>query len=238
MANNYFQFKQFRIDQDKCSMKVGTDGTLLGAWTNPPQTGFILDVGCGTGLLMLMMAQKSTHSMIDGIEIDIDAAHQAAENKNHSKWRERISITNNNFFTWAAKWDKKYDLIICNPPFYNQGPKSSSTNRDIARQNKFFNLAEFIQTSKQILTPQGAISLILPAEQKLTLLEIADSNFVHANKICHIFPTPLKPSHRFMVQLFAEKTDLQEENLIVEINGRHQYSEQYRMLTKDFYLNI
>lgn len=235
MANSYFQFKQFIIHQDQCAMKVGTDGVLLGSWVDIPENGKVLDVGCGTGILSLMIAQRSKNTIIEGIEIDPSAANQALENKNISKWSNQITIESANFFEWSKKGTNKYDLIICNPPFYNEGPKSSSISRDKARSNTMFKLSDFITTSKKIITHIGSIAIIIPFNQQADLNTYSLENSLYLKRICYLYPTPSKPCHRIMVQLSTIKSTIKEEHIIIESNGRHQYSEEYKNLTKEFY---
>jgi tRNA1Val (adenine37-N6)-methyltransferase len=237
MPNNYFQFKQFTINQGQCAMKVGTDGVLLGAWVHLPREGNVLDVGCGTGLISLMVAQRSHQLLITALDIDYNASIQAKGNVEQSPWKNSIEVFHGDFFTWKHD-NEKYNLIITNPPFYNPGPDSSSVSRDIARSEVFFPLDVFFSESVKLLTEVGDIALIVPFTKKQEILEIAELNGLFPKHICNIKPTPEKKFHRVMLQFSKLTCETVIQEMVIESEGRHHYSPEYKELTKDFYLKM
>ena len=234
MANDFFKFKQFVINQSDCAMKVGTDGVLLGAWVNLPTEGTVLDVGTGTGLLSLMITQRSNLLKIDAVEIDEVAVNQAQQNVNQSPWKERINVICADFFDMNI--EKKYDLIICNPPFYKNSPKSSAINRDMARSQICFDIKEFISKSASLLTENGKLAFIVPSSLELLIYSYLDENNLLKRRICKVQPIPSKPVHRLLLEATFGKREMEFESLIIEEFGRHQYSEMYKQLVKEFLL--
>ena len=166
--NKYrFQFKQFGINDSECAMKIGTDGVLLGAWANIEQSHSILDVGSGSGLISIMLAQRSD-ATITGIEIDSFASNQSIENINASPWRNRISVINTDFIVWASMAHNfsQFDHIVSNPPFFNNGPVAPNESRAIARHCNSLGYEQLIKLSKKLLTDNGKLSIISPFERQ------------------------------------------------------------------------
>lgn len=238
MANDWFQFKQFLIKQDKTAMKVGTDGVLLGSWANLPEKGRALDVGVGTGLLSLMIAQRNSELCIDGVEIERNAYLQACENVDSSKWADRIHFYNASFKDFAVSTTENYDLIICNPPFYRTKNPGQNAQRAIARHADSLDLTDLITYSKKVLNRNGIICLILPAEQLDVSMEIAQSESLHLQRLTYLKPTPHKDPHRVLLQYGKMKIELEEKTIIIEEFGRHKYSNEFIQLMKPFYLNL
>ncbi|MEO8711563.1 MAG: methyltransferase, partial [Parafilimonas sp.] len=165
MPNDYFRFKQFIITQDKCAMKVCTDACLFGAWAahNPQlEASNILDIGTGTGLLSLIYAQKNMHASIDAIEIDEAAVQQARENFEASIWKERLHVYNTSIQQFATSSNKKYDVIICNPPFYENDLKSENKQRNLALHSDALTLEELISDVDLLLGDDGSFFVLLP----------------------------------------------------------------------------
>ncbi|MDP2113785.1 MAG: methyltransferase, partial [Bacteroidota bacterium] len=160
--NNYFQFKQFRIIQDKSAMKVGVDGVLLGVWANVSGAKRILDIGTGTGLIALMMAQRNADARIDAVEIEPDAFQEAVYNIQQSPWNERIQIELCSFQEFAGKAGLKYDLIVSNPPYFTNGHKAPLENRATARHSDSLSLGDLISGAIGLLNETGKIALVLP----------------------------------------------------------------------------
>jgi len=222
--------------QEHCAMKVGTDGVLLGAWTKIPQSGNVLDVGTGTGLLALMVAQKNPLLTIDALEIDPQAALQANENVKHSPWATQVTVHQADFFNWSPK--KLYDLIICNPPFLNQGPPARTTQRMLARSEKYFSINEFLSKAQSMLTPFGFLSLILPYE-KFESTIINQNTKLSLSRLLKVKPTPQKNYNRALIELSLNIDVTPEvDELTIEMDSRHQYSREYIDLTRDFYLKF
>lgn len=235
MSNSYFEFKQFKIRQDKCAMKVGTDGVLLGAWTEPTGAKRILDIGTGSGLLAIMLAQRSS-AIIDAIEINQDAATQARENFESCHWSEQLQIHNVSLQEFANQPGYKYDLIITNPPFFSTGPQSPDTNRAMARHNNSLTVDELILCSVKMLTREGKIALILPVELRRPLVSSIAKCALWIEKETKVIPVPGKPVSRVLLLLSrATGTNAVINEIVVEDNGRHGYSTQFRELTAAYY---
>ena len=218
-------------------MKVGTDGVLLGAWSSlssPCQ--YALDIGTGTGLLALMIAQRTSDTLIDAIEIDRSAASQARENIQNSKWKDRIMIHQASLQDFTKNKTEKYDLIICNPPFFTKSKKTPSIERDLARHDSELNLIELFHYSSLMISEPGKFSLIVPAGKKEETFDLASENSFHCHRITKVLPTPLKKVKRLLLEFSKVPASLKEDELIIEEFGRHGYSKEYRELTSDFYL--
>lgn len=238
MANPFFQFKQFIIRHDKCAMKVGTDGVLLGAWANTGLCRSILDVGTGTGLIALMLAQRST-ALIDAIDIDADACTQAVENATDSPFAGRIRVVNTPLADYTAGCQTRYDLIMSNPPYFSDSLKCPNGKRSIARHTDALPLPELIKDCCQLLAPNGRIALILPSDQSERLLSIARLNNLYLCRRTDVLPLPDTPPRRMLIELASNQTISSPvtNSLVIEI-ARHQYSEEYKTLTRDFYLKM
>jgi len=235
MANNYFQFKQFRINQDKCSMKVGTDGVLLGAWTNVANAKTILDVGTGTGLIALMLAQRSPKSRITALEIESAACQQAEENVESSAFKNQIKVIHEDFKNMSS--NETFDLIVSNPPFFDNGTVSDIDHRSIARHQVSLTFTMLIDKSVKLLNPKGSISLILPLDNLSTVTEIIKEKNLHLHRVCRVHPTPNKPAKRVLLECGNFKSEFEESSITLE-KSRHQYTEDAQVYLKDFYLNL
>lgn len=235
MPNNYFKFKQFTIHQDKCAMKVGTDGVLLGAWADCENANSILDIGTGTGLITLMLAQRSI-AKIDAVEIDEAACVQAKENIEKSLWSDRIEIFNIPFQDFSKSTNEKYDLIVSNPPYFQNSLYAPDEKRTDARHNSNLKLDELLNGALKLLTRKGKLSIILPyLEGALFILKAAE-NGLYCVRQTKVLPKPDRAPKRLLLEFISEKMPLIEQELIIELNKRHEYSEAYKNLTKDFYL--
>ncbi|AWX06222.1 tRNA1(Val) (adenine(37)-N6)-methyltransferase [Prevotella intermedia] len=227
-----FTFRQFHIEQDKCAMKVGTDGVLLGSWAKGGKR--ILDIGTGTGLIALMMAQRFPDANIDAIEIDENAVIQATENVLHSPFSKQIVVKHCSLQTYSET-KEKYDSIICNPPYFVDSLKSNDNNRTVARHTDTLPFNELIKCAYQLLTPNGHFSLVLPVESYRILEPEAILNGFSVIKKVLVKTTPSKQPKRILVELgkvpdeyFSTKEYLQD--------SAGNKSEWYKEITKEFYL--
>ena len=238
---NTFKFKEFTIKQDKAAMKIGTDGVLLGAWTNiPNHTNSILDVGSGTGLIGLMLAQRSFAETIDAVEIDNDAYEQTVENFENSIWGDRLFCYHSGFVEFANEMsdeEEEYDLIISNPPFYEDDYKSDNESRNASRFTSSLSFEELIMGASKLLSKDGSFSLIIPFKEEKKIIEIAEKNSLFTNKICHVQGNPNSEIKRSLLEFSFTTTEIEKELLIIE-KERHNYTKEYIALTKDFYLKM
>ena len=235
--NNYFQFKHFLIIQEKAAMKVGTDGVLLGAWVNVQYEKKILDIGTGTGLIALMMAQR-TSAQIIGIEIEKNAAEEAAHNCAMSDWKDRLSVQNISFQEFAEKNNEKFDLIISNPPFFANDQKSKHKNMAIAKHNDLLPMPDLISGCRKLISEEGKLAVISPVIAAKKLIELANETGLFLIRLTEIFPTPQKESNRCLMEFRTKKQTLHKNTLTIfeELSGN--FSLPYKELTKEFYLNF
>ncbi len=228
-----FKFKKFDIIQDKSAMKVGTDGVLLGSWVSCKKSKLILDVGCGTGLLSLMLAQRNLNCSITGIEIDEIASREAQLNINNSDWHQRVAIINSSLQNFST--DVKFDLIISNPPFF---PSNKSTKRrDIARHTNTLSFEQLLQNSANLLALEGRLAVIIPQNLEAYFYKNAEFYNLYCNRVCYLRGNEFSDVKRVMMDFSFKKTEIKEEQLIIE-KSRHHYTNDYINLCKDFYLDF
>lgn len=235
MPNPYFQFKQFTVHHDKCAMKVGTDGVLLGAWADVSKAERILDVGSGSGLIALMLVQRSTAD-IHAIDIDKGAFAQSTENFERSSWATRLNAHHISFHDYAIKSNEVYDLIVSNPPYFKSETIPPKQQRALARHSLELDMEQLLSNSIKLLSANGRLCLILPSEQLDQLKELAKTNGLFLSRLTHVHPKPGKPPKRILVQLEKEESGLNEDVLVIEADARHEYSMEFKELLKDFYL--
>jgi tRNA1Val (adenine37-N6)-methyltransferase len=236
--NKSFQFKQFRINQERSAMKVGMDGVLLGAWTDPSGAERILDIGTGTGLIALMLAQKAPNAQIDAIEIDPEAFNEAVLNIQQSPWKDRVHLELSRFQEFAKRTNLKYDMIVSNPPFFTNGVKAPAENRAQARHSDSLPLDVLISGAAGLLRENGRIGLILPIESLPDITSLADLNNLFISRLCRVKPNPQKPDFRILIELTNLDCTIQESELMIEFEKHHDYTPEYKELTKDFYLKF
>jgi len=236
-----FQFKEFAVHQDKTAMKVGTDAVLLGAWCNLgefPDT--ILDVGSGTGVISLMLAQRSDAMTIDAVEVDGDAYEQTVENFEQSDWGDRLFCYNASFVEFAEEMsedEEEYDIIVSNPPFYTDNYETEDVARNKARFTSSLSFEELLKGVSEILSEYGKFSTIIPFKEEKNFIELAKKYNLYLNRVCRVKGTPTTEIKRSLLELSFAETPIQEEELIIETK-RHQYTDAYINLTKDFYLKM
>lgn len=237
MSHKPFQFKQFTIEQDRCAMKIGTDSVLLGAWTMVNNAHSILDIGAGTGVLALMLAQRSSAPIIDALEIDADAFEQCTDNFENSQWADRLFCYHASLLEFTEDIDDTYDLIICNPPFYSENYKTDNTARDTARFNDAMPFEHLIFAVSKLLSQKGIFSVIVPFKEERLILNLATNYRLSPNRILRVKGTPQSVYKRSLLEFSVQPQTLIEEELILETR-RHQYTQEYIDLTKDFYLKM
>ena len=228
-----FKFKEFTIIQEKSAMKVGTDGVLLGSWVSSKTFDNIIDIGCGTGLITLMLAQRNTKSNIIGIDIDKIASQEAQLNISNSNWNERIDVIHTSLQKFNTKIE--FDLIVSNPPFFTEN--KSQQRRDIARHTNNLSFEELIQNTANLLSEQGIFSTIIPKDSEDTFCKIAALNKLYCNRICYIKGNEKSEVKRVMLEFSFFKSKIITEHLTIE-KSRHQYTDEYTQLCKDFYLKM
>lgn len=233
-----FQFKQFSINQNRCAMKIGTDAVLLGAWASIGNNPFsILDIGAGTGILSLMLAQRSNAQLIEAIEVDENAYEQCVENFENSPWNDRLFCYHASLLEFVEEIDDKYDCIICNPPFYSENYKTDNSSRNLARFNDAMPFEHLIYAVSKLLSKNGSFSVIIPYKEETTLINLTLEVDLFPNKILHIKGNTTSEIKRSMLTFSFKKTEFNQSQLIIE-TSRHQYTEDYINLTKDYYLKF
>lgn len=247
--NNGFSFKQFHVDHDTCAMKVGTDGILLGAWADlDGQHGGItniLDIGTGTGLISLMLAQRADAEVnITAIDIAADACRQARQNIAQSPWPTTIQVSHTPLqdFSRLYNGNPKFDLIVSNPPYFVHGQSFNDPARQLARHTSTLTHRELLEHALLLLAPQGRIALVLPYDAGRELIVYCrslDNNAVHCPglRAVNIKTTPRKAYSRMLLEITREPRPYQESELIIHTPAG-EYSEAYVTLTRDFYLNM
>jgi len=238
MSKLPFKFKQFTVNQDRCAMKIGTDGVLLGAWASVNQNPFsVLDIGAGTGIMSLMLAQRCFAEVIDAIEIDDDAYEQCTENFENSSWNDRLFCYHASLEEFVEEIDDKYDLIVSNPPFYSDDFKSENKQRDLARFQDALPFEHLLESVSELLSETGVFSVIIPFKEEKAFIDLASNLGLFANRIIRIKGNHKSEIKRSLMEFSFTKNDIKTDELIIETN-RHQYTQDYINLTKDFYLKM
>lgn len=238
MSESHFRFKMFEIQQDRCAMKVGTDGVLLGAWIHPGNNIHrILDIGTGTGLLALMLAQK-TEALIDAIDIDESSVKQAKENFIGSPWSDRLKAIHCSLQDFSRKPSDKYDLIVSNPPYFSDSYKTSGNSRTLARHtDESLSFDELINGVINLLSPQGRFYLILPLKEGKAFEKLAARKGLFTCQITNVLTRKGKPPKRLLMTFQFALTEKRVDELVIQ-NDVGDFSNEYRMLTSDFYMGL
>ena len=217
-------------------MKVGTDGVLLGAWSSPRiLPNMILDIGSGSGLIAIMMAQRFINAKIEAIEIDKEASIEAQQNMKSSKWASRLKCFNCSLQDFNSP--NLYDFIVCNPPFFSNTTISKNKSRQLARHNHSLGLIDLLMYSKNLLTSKGEMAIIMPSTEFELLAIEANKNNMYIVDVCWVRGTEKSPYKRVMLKLSKVQQPLVEQFLTLE-KKRHEYSQEYIKLCKDFYLKF
>lgn len=238
MSTKPFKFKQFNINQDQCAMKIGTDAVLLGAWASVKKHPFsILDIGAGTGILTLMLAQRSHAELIDAIEIDNDAFEQCVDNFEQSPWGDRLFCYHASLKDFVDEIEDKYDLIICNPPFYAEDFKTQNEQRDLARFQDAMPFEHIIECVSKLLSANGAFSVVIPFKEESIFIKMASKFDLYPKRTLHVKGNPSSEIKRSLIEFSFQTGNIEVDTLIIETE-RHQYTQEYINLTKDFYLKM
>ncbi len=236
MGNSRFQFKQFDIYHDKCSMKVGTDGVLLGAWCNVEDSLRVLDIGTGSGLIAIMIAQRNSYCTVDAVEIDYASWIQASGNMSASPWHKRLKVHNISFQEFFMSSNHTYDLIVSNPPWFQNSLTTPLPERSLARHATSLTMEDIIEGVNKLLSPAGRYCMIMPVDEARLFIEKASKKELHCRKITSVIPNPGKSPKRYLMEFTTFKGDIKMSELVVELDKRHKYSNGFKELTKEFYL--
>ncbi len=214
-------------------MKVGTDGVLLGSWVTCKHANTILDIGCGTGLIALMLAQRNSKSSITGIEIDAIASQEAQLNVSNSDWQERIKIEHTSLQDFKPQ--TQFDLIVSNPPFFHEN--KAQDRRSTARHTNTLSFEELVESAANLLSAKGILGVIIPKSAEVNFCKIAASHNLYCNRVCNVKGNENVAVKRVMLEFSFFKSETTTEHLTIE-TARHQYTVEYIQLCKDFYLKM
>lgn len=241
MPNISFAFKKFNIKQDKCAMKVGTDAVLLGAWVNPNDSKKILDIGTGTGIISLMLAQKS-RAQITAIEIDKESTEQAIVNVAESAFKDQIEVKHTSFqdLVSLSGIDQKFDLIVSNPPYFIDSLKNQAeSSRKTARHADLLPFEDLIHGVKKLLDEKGKFCLILPKNEAAIFRKMAELKGLYLSKLLRVRTRLEKDSEkRHIMQFEFKESEFSESTLVIEEDSHRNYTQEYKDLTRDYYLKF
>lgn len=231
-----FTFKQFFVAHDRCAMKVGTDGVLLGAWAPVAGVRRILDIGCGSGLIALMLAQRTPDDVsIDAVELERSAAAQAQQNVSDSPWAHRIAVHAQDIVSWSEQAEKRYSLIVSNPPFFAPGMASASIERDTARSTATLDHATLLRCAAQLIEEEGLFCVVLPADAGENLIALAHAEGWHLRYRYDVAPYAQRPPNRLVLGFSPAAGELVQERLAIRDEDK-SYSADWLSLVTDFYL--
>lgn len=240
MDSSIFHFKQFSVVQEKSGLKIGTDAVILGALSElNSEMELILDVGTGTGVIALMIAQKTNNNTkIIGIEINKSAAQEASENFLNSKWNLNMTCLNISFQEFSKYYYKNIDLIISNPPYFNNSLKSKSAEKSIAKHTQELNFYELIENSSQLLSPNGEFHVIIPANEFDNFCSIANRNGLFVKKVFWIKSSETSKIKRAVIFFSFVDSTKYESTIIIRKLEDNNYTDQYKTITKEYYINL
>jgi len=232
MGNPSFCFKHFEVFHDRCAMKVGTDGVLLGAWANPGNAARLLDVGSGSGLIALIMAQRC-ETEVHGVEYDTEAFIQATENAAASPWSGRIHIFEADFNRYS---NGLYDLIVSNPPFFRESLKAPEKERNQARHTDTLSYESLIRKSAEMLSSDGRFSVILPASTSNYFDDLCWQNKLYLSRRCEVISVEGLAPKRTLLEFSRKRTTIERTALVLETSDHHR-TKEFKALTADLYLD-
>ncbi|MFK8102093.1 MAG: tRNA1(Val) (adenine(37)-N6)-methyltransferase [Saprospiraceae bacterium] len=238
-ASQIFKFKQFDIRQENCAMKIGTDGVLLGAWAAvSSSTTKVLDVGTGTGVIAIMLAQRTENAEIVGVEIDELVCQEANDNMQAAPWSDRLRSVLAPIQDFKKTTTERFDLIVSNPPFFTGGTLSINQDRTNVRHTVKLPTGELLQAARELLTPEGRFCVILPLIEGLRFKEQAAQYNLYCSKMTEVKAKAEKSVERLLLQFEPTEKTLEKDSLVIQKGGRHEYTDEYIALTKDFYLKM
>lgn len=234
-SNSTFTFKKFTIKQNHGTMKVNTDGVLLGAWADVENATSILDIGTGTGVIALMLAQRNPKAQIIGVEIDEAASEEATENVNESIFRDTVKIIHTSIQDFTINANQAFDVIVSNPPFFTGGTFSANENKAQVRHTIKLPHGDLLHSVNALLTNSGSFCVILPYIEGLRFIELAERSQLYANKITEVRHRKDKSIERLLIKFNKIKTATAKEDLFIMNEDASSYSDKYIQLTKEFY---
>lgn len=233
-----FRFKKFTIYQDRCAMKVGTDGVLLGAWSDVTGVSSALDIGAGCGVIAIMLGQRAEAARVDAVEIDRMAYEQALENAGRAPWADRLQVYHTSIQSFAESHGGHYDLIVSNPPFFTGGTFSSNQDRNSVRHTTKLPHGDLLAAARTLLTPRGRFCVVLPLIEGLRFQEMAASYHLYCNRMTEVKPRPGRPVERLLLQFGRSEGKLETDGLVIQEECSDEWTEAYKELTRAFYLKI
>jgi len=234
MPNSYFKFKQFTLHQEHASFRITTDSVLLGAWADITNAKRILDIGTGTGLLALMAAQRS-NALITAIEPDEESFNQAVENIRESKWNTRITLVNCQIQDFNPADGLPFDAIITNPPFFTGSLLNPDPRKASARHSLSLSSNELLMAAGRLLAEEGTLNLVLPVNEGNLFMNEAISHGFFCYRLLRVRPASSQPPKRLLISMRRTQGPIEDQELVIERGGRHEYSAEYISLTGDFY---
>lgn len=238
MANDTFEFKKFSLKQDRCAMKVGTDAVLIGSWVDVSGSDRILDIGTGTGIIALMIAQR-TPAQITALEIDKNSFEQACENAANSTFKNQITVINQSFQDYWKQCTTKFNLIVTNPPYFVDSLKSNDSYRSIARHADVLPFSDLVEGVVNCLAPAGKFCVILPKKEALLFRTITEQKGLHLSKLFRVKSNQSKEEEiRQIMQFEFKPSGFSEETISIRDEKTNEYSAAYKALTKEYHLNF
>ena len=236
-TQNTFHFKQFEVRQDRCTMKVNTDGVLLGAWTDTAEKNRILDIGTGTGVIALLLAQKNPNAQITGIDIDHEACTQASENFLGSPFNNRLECVCCSVQDFVSQTENDFDLIVSNPPFFSGGTFSLNENKANVRHTIKLSHSDLLRSVKRLLRPNGHFDLVLPYIEGLKFIEMASSYDLYLQNLTNVISRPKNGIERLLLRFGNTTLEAIENTLIMQEDHYkvNEYTDDYKILVQPFY---
>ena len=237
MSETLFRFKKFQVSQEKCAMKINTDGVLLGAWVNCKQAEKILDIGTGSGVIAMMLAQRSTASRIVGVEIDEASCEEAEMNMKLSPWPLRLSVFKESIQDFTTNANEEFDLVVSNPPFFSGGTLSSTQQRSLVKHTVKLPHSDLLRSAYELMSKEGQFFVVLPYIEGLRFIELAEQYRLYCNHICEVSSFENSPVERLLLSFNKFESEQNKEAIFIRKDST-SFSDSYINLTRDFYLKM